>query len=75
MDDPRSNSYEGFIAALQILAKYEPKELQEKFIFEAEHDIIYSHVSADDTSEIDADALEALGWHEDCSINVWAYFT
>jgi len=49
--------------------------LQERFIFEAEHDIIYSHVEVEKVSKEDAKTLEMLGWHEDTDVEVWAYFT
>lgn len=75
MEDQRSRSYAGFVAAIEIFAKYEKGGMLSKFIFEAEHDVIYSHVDTSLTNEEEGELLKALGWHEDSDINVWAYFT
>lgn len=77
MKDPRAKTFEGFVTAIEILAKYAEKGMQESFAFEAEHDIIYSHVSLEQVPEDSDDGklLNALGWHAEHSIAVWAYYT
>jgi hypothetical protein len=39
--DPRSNTFEGWIAALTILAKYQKKGLQERLFAGADHDVVW----------------------------------
>jgi len=67
----------GFIEALKILSEYLPKGLEENYFFEAEHDIIYSHVSTEECTAESEDGmiLITLGWHVNSEIDVWAYFT
>lgn len=63
--------------SLDIIARYSPKGENEAFIFEAEHDIIYSHLSAEEVPEDSEDgkALSELGWHMSSDADVWAKFT
>lgn len=75
MEDPRRNSYAGFVAAIEIFAKHEEKGMNETFMFEAEHDIIYSHIEVDKVTDEEAAQLVALGWHKDRSLQLWAFFT
>lgn len=71
------NTPEGWNAALQILSKQMGGGMKEKFFLEADHDVIYSHVSTYDITEDSEDgkALIQLGWYADGEINVWAFFT
>lgn len=75
MEDPRAKTVGGFIAALEILAKYLEEGTDTKYFINAEHDCLYSDVSDKDCPEDSEDGclLTALGWHidEEC----WAYFT
>ncbi len=75
--DPRAKSLEGFIAALEILAKHESEGLQTKYSLDAQHDIIYAGPSINDIPEDSQDGilLQALGWHANEDEECWAYFT
>lgn len=72
-----ANSPEGWVETFEILAKYMSNGMQTKFFLEAEHDVIYSHISADDVPANSEDGLRLveLGWHLDSDIECWAYFT
>lgn len=66
-----------FRHALDIFAKYEEEGENASYIFNAEHDIIYSTLSTETVSEDSADGaiLLELGWHADAEIDMWAYYT
>jgi len=69
-------SIKGFIAVLQIMAKYLGED--KKYFMLAEHDIIYSSLSTEDCPEDSEDGkmLVELGWFVDpCCDNCWSYFT
>lgn len=70
-----TNDIYGFILALEIFAEYEPNGLQEVSFLEAEHDIIFSHISNEQIPEGSENGmmLADLGWHVEDEI--WAYFT
>lgn len=65
-----------FRQALDIFATYEEEGENASYIFEAEHGIIYSHLSAETVPEDSADGaiLLELGWHTDTDIDMWAYY-
>ena len=65
----------GFILALEIFSEYEPNKSQETSFLEAEHDIIYSHITSDQIPKDSENGmmLVDLGWHVDDEI--WAYYT
>lgn len=75
MKDPRAKSAEGFIAALQIFAKYWPKGMSNSFFMGAEHDILYIYDSDIPEDSDDGRELNGLGFHRDDDIDGWAYFT
>lgn len=77
MDHSNKKSIQGFIDALQIFAKHDPKGLDKKYFLEAEHDAIHSHVSPEaiPADSPDGRLLEALGWYVDSEIECWSYFT
>lgn len=66
-----------FRLALDIFAEYEKEGENASFIFEAEHDIIYSHLSTETVPEDSADGmiLLKLGWHAATDTDTWAYYT
>ena len=66
-----------FIEALYVLAPYYPRGLEQEFFIQAEHDIIYFHVSSDQISEESTEGLKLieLGLHYDESVGCWAKFT
>lgn len=72
-----AKTIESFIEALNIAAKYAKAGLQEKYLLNAEHDVIYLSVSSETLTEESADGarLSELGWHCDSSTDSWAYFT
>lgn len=88
LKDPRANTIEGWIAALQIFAKYRPKGLQDRLETHAEHDILFvcdkpEPVDQDEEGEPafapehqeDAAALDGLGFHWDSDGDCWSKFT
>jgi hypothetical protein len=77
MDDPRAKSVEGFIAGLNIFAKYWEKGLASTYQFGASHDIVHIFdVGLDKCPEDseDGQALRALGFHADEDLDSWGYF-
>jgi hypothetical protein len=70
MTDPRTHKISGFIASFEVFKKY-MKPYRNGFeadpIDAAEHDIIYSCVSAEQCPEEsnDGQLLRSLGWHEE----------
>lgn len=72
-----ANSPEGWVEAFEIFAKYWSRGMKEKFFLEAEHDVIYSHIEADQLPQDSEDghSLIELGWHLDSETGTWAYFT
>ena len=62
--------------SLDIIAKHSPKGENEDFIFEAEHDIIYSHLMAEDIPEDSKEGklLIKFGWRIS-DADVWAITT
>ncbi len=66
-----------FRQALNIFAKYEEEGENASYIFDAEHDIIYSHLSTETVPDDSADGaiLLEIGWHVDSEIDMWAYYT
>ena len=77
LSDPRAKSIEGFIAALQIIAKHKPKGLSEKYFCGAEHEVLYIYDCGESIppGSDDGNALESLGFHFDGDAETWAYFT
>jgi len=66
-----------FITAMEIMAPHYAKGLDTDYWCEAQHDIIYSHVT-DEMIALDSEdgkRLEELGWHFDSDVDVWACFT
>lgn len=65
-----------WIEVLHIVAKYSPKYFEEDHIFEADHDIIYTHLDTDMVPEDSEDGkrLLALGLSIH-SYNIWATYT
>lgn len=88
LKDPRANTFEGWIAALTILAKYNGG-LQGNLSTGSEHDILWlsdkpEPLSVDEEEETeewaddvkaDAEVLNALGFHWDSEVDGWAKFT
>jgi hypothetical protein len=68
-----NNSFAAFRTAFDILEKYTKKNAG--FVLGAEHEVIYSYVSVEDTSEEDSAELERLGWYKDSENCIWACFT
>lgn len=75
--DEKWKTIEGFIEALQIIARYNKDGLKKKFLLNAEHDILYTDTDIETPTEDSEDGkrLDALGWHYDKSVDSWAYFT
>jgi hypothetical protein len=75
--DPRAKSIEGLIAALQIIARHDPKGQGKKYFCGAEHDVIHFYLDGEalPPDSEDGRALEALGFHFDANVGNWAYFT
>ena len=66
-----------FIEGLKIMAPFYENGLETKFFMEAEHDIIYFHVSVEDIPE-DSETgkrLQELGFHFDDGVDAWAKCT
>lgn len=59
------------------MAPYYSNGRETEFFCEAEHDIIYFHITADDIarSSDDGKKLIELGFHLDSDIGVWAKYT
>ena len=74
MKDERAKSIEGFIASLEIFAKYTSKGMTESYFLGAEHDIIYCWINVPKNSE-DGKRLTMLGWHHETESDSWGYFT
>jgi hypothetical protein len=75
MRDARCKSIAGFIAALEIFARYTDRAMEETYFLGAEYDIIYIYVDPDKCPEDseDGNKLVSLGWHVD-DVG-WGYFT
>jgi hypothetical protein len=73
--DPRAKTPEGFIAGLEILARYMEKGLQTKWFMGGEHDVIYIYVSLDDLTpeSEDGQMLQRLGFTP--NEETWGYTT
>jgi hypothetical protein len=73
--DERRGTIGGFIAALELLAKYLPRGLDAKFSFGAEHDMIYFYVATESCPKDSEDGqqLRQLGWHTEDG--QWVYYT
>jgi len=73
-DNPNEKSIKGFILALEIMAKYLGEV--KKYFLDAEHDEIYSDLSAEDCPEDSEDGkmLDELGWFVG-EFGNWDYFT
>jgi hypothetical protein len=77
MTDERRKTVAGFIAALEIFAKYFGDGLNESYFCGGEHDVIYMYVDIEQCPEDSEDGrlLQSLGWHADSEAGNWAYFT
>ena len=88
LKDPRANTFEGWIAAFQIFAKYQPEGLQSNLDTASEHDILYlctkpEPIGKDEEGEYmfaaeheqDAEELDQLGFHWDSQGDCWSKFT
>lgn len=60
LEDPRAGTYEGWIRALTIFAKYNGKGLEGYAQTSAEHDVIYFEGPAPVTSHYDEDEGETI---------------
>jgi hypothetical protein len=69
------NTFDEYIEAFHILKKFTKKGLNEGFVLDAEHDVIYAHVSCGAIPEVEAKRLMELGWHQDSKFDCWACFT
>lgn len=65
LKDPRANTYEGWIAALTIFAKYEEKGLQARMDKAAEHDILYLPSKPEPKSAEHKDGDTVLTWNSE----------
>lgn len=72
-----ADTVEGWIASLEIFAKYLSKGMQSVGFLEPVHDMIYVDVHEDDLPEDseDGQALKELGWHVSSDLGTWATFT
>lgn len=91
LKDPRANTFEGWMIALSIFAKYNEKGVAGRLETASEHDILYlpskpEPLSAEDEdgdgectwpdeTKADAELLDALGFHWDTDVDCWAKFT
>ena len=75
MKDPRAKSVEGFILALQILAKYMPNGLKQKYFLGETHDEIFVWADGPKEDSEDGVLLHSLGFHWDKDSEGWGYFT
>lgn len=91
LKDPRANTFEGWIAALTIFAKYSEKGTASRMDTASEHDILYlpsepcptgfreednEPISwSNDEQKADAETLHALGFHWSTDVDCWAKFT
>jgi hypothetical protein len=65
-----------FIRALEIMAPHYEKGMDTDFFMEAEHDIVYFHVTGDQIPEDSPEGteLQELGLHLSSDVDCWAKF-
>ena len=65
-----------FIEALEIMAPHYAKGMDTDYFMEAEHDIVYFHVTAEQIPEDSPEGkrLEELGFHLSSDADCWAKF-
>lgn len=66
-----------FIEGLKIMAPHYPKGMDTDFFMEAQHDVVYFHVTDINIPEDSEDGkrLEELGFHYAEDADCWAKFT
>jgi len=76
MRDPMAKTVNGFIEALEILARYMKDGKERKFFCGAEHDEIYFYTeNGPDELSDDGVRLSELGFHFEEDAEGWVYFT
>ena len=70
-------SMNNFIAGLKILSSFYDEGLETWCFMEAEHDIIYFHITSEQipADSPDGELLTELGFVTDSNIDVWVWYT